>query len=91
MDEPYCREPAAYGSGERPQSGGDMPGPPSQQSERGLDWLNFFMADIQTGFGSFLSFYLADLGWSKRDVGFALTVGGISGVICQVPGRPLYY
>ena len=28
------------------------------------------------GFGSFLAFYLADMGWSKQDVGVALTVGG---------------
>lgn len=66
-----------------------MPGPPSRQSERGLDWLNFFMADVQTGFGSFLSFYLAGLGWSQQNVGFALTVGGLSGVLCQIPGGAL--
>jgi hypothetical protein len=37
----------------------------SDQSRRGLDWTNFFMADVQVGFGSFLAFYLADQGWSK--------------------------
>lgn len=47
------------------------------------------MADIQTGFGSFLAFYLADRGWSQADVGFALTVGGLCGVACQVPGGAL--
>jgi predicted MFS family arabinose efflux permease len=88
MDEHGSRGPAARGPGESAHSGGG-PGPPSQQSERGLDWLNFFMADIQTGFGSFLSFYLASQGWSKEDVGFALTVGGISGVACQMPGGAL--
>ncbi len=34
----------------------------SNQSRRGLDWVNFFVADIQTGFGAFVAFYLADLG-----------------------------
>src|SRR5499427_5549046 len=43
----------------------------SDQSRRGLDWTNFFMADVQIGFGSFLAFYLADLGWSKQNVGLA--------------------
>ena len=62
---------------------------PSRQSERGLDWLNFFMADVQTGFGSFVSFYLADHGWSMEHVGFALTAGGLSGVAAQLPGRAL--
>ena len=33
----------------------------SQQSRRGLDWLNFFLADVQTGFGAFVAFYLAIL------------------------------
>jgi predicted MFS family arabinose efflux permease len=89
MNEPHCREPSACTSGGRPKNGGDGPAPPSQQSERGLDWLNFFMADVQTGFGAFLSFYLADQGWSKQDVGFALTVGGLSGIACQIPGGAL--
>ena len=42
--------------------------PVSRQSRRGLDWMNFFLADVQTGFGSFVAFYLADLGWSKAQV-----------------------
>src|SRR6266849_6129597 len=46
----------------------------SDQSRRGLDWTNFFMADVQMGFGSFLAFYLAaDVGWSMQDIGLALT------------------
>ena len=32
----------------------------SRQSQRGLDWMNFFLADVQTGFGAFVAFYLAD-------------------------------
>jgi MFS family permease len=47
------------------------------------------MADVQIGFGSFLAFYLADLGWSKQDVGFALTVGGLAGVLFLIPGGAL--
>jgi MFS family permease len=41
------------------------------------------------GFGSFLAFYLADIGWSKQDVGLALTVGGLSGLLTQIPGGAL--
>jgi hypothetical protein len=44
----------------------------SQQSRRGLDWLNFFLADVQTGFGAFVAFYLAELGWPKAQVGLTL-------------------
>jgi MFS family permease len=61
----------------------------SQQSRQGLDWMNFFLADVQTAFGAFVAFYLADLGWSKGQVGLALTVGTLSGVISQIPGGAL--
>src|SRR5262245_35151038 len=61
----------------------------SDQSRRGLDWTNFFMADVLVGFGSFLAFYLADLGWSKQQVGLVLTVGGLAGVAALIPGGAL--
>jgi MFS family permease len=63
--------------------------PASAQSRYGLDWMNFFIADVQTGFGTFVAFYLAHLGWSVRDVGVALTVDGLAGVLCQIPGGAL--
>ena len=56
------------------------------RSRRGLDWTNFFLGDVQMSFGAFLAFYLASFGWSKEDVGFALTVGGLAGVAAQIPG-----
>lgn len=40
---------------------------------------------MQVGFGSFLAFYLAENGWSKQDVGLALTVGSISALLSQLP------
>jgi predicted MFS family arabinose efflux permease len=61
----------------------------SDASRRGLDLTNFFMADVQVGFGTFLAFYLANLDWSKQDVGFALTVGALAGVAAQIPGGAL--
>jgi MFS family permease len=61
----------------------------SDRSRRGLDWTNFFLADVQMSFGSFLAFYLADLGWSKQNVGLALTVGGLAAVAAQIPGGAL--
>lgn len=41
------------------------------------------------GFGAFLAFYLAELGWSKQDVGLVLAAGGLAGVVAQVPGGAL--
>jgi MFS family permease len=61
-------------------------GPISKQSRHGLDWLNFFLADIQTGFGAFVAFYLADLGWDKGQVGLALSAGTVAGLIAHLPG-----
>lgn len=58
----------------------------SKESRRGLDWLNFFLADIQTGFGAFVAFYLAGLGWDKSQVGLALSAGTVAGLIAQLPG-----
>ena len=61
----------------------------SDQSRRGLDWTNFFLADVQVSFGAFLAFYLANLGWSKQDVGLVMAVGGLVGVAAQIPGGAL--
>lgn len=58
----------------------------SRQSRQGLDWMNFFLADVQTAFGAFVAFYLADLGWSKGQVGMALSIGTLAAVISQIPG-----
>ena len=44
-------------------------GSTSRQSRHGLDWMNFFLADVQTPFGTFVAVYLADLDWSKGPVG----------------------
>ena len=41
------------------------------------------------GFGSFLSFYLATLGWSKEDVGLALSVGSLAAILSLVPAGAL--
>ena len=61
----------------------------SKESRQGLDWLNFFLADIQTGFGAFVAFYLADLGWDKGEVGLALSAGTVAGLIAHLPGGAL--
>ncbi len=63
--------------------------PPSTRTLRGLDWLNFFLADVQTGVGPFLAIYLASYGWNEQRVGIALTVGGIAGILLQTPAGAL--
>jgi MFS family permease len=56
---------------------------------RGLDWLNFLLADVQSGVGPFLAIYLAAYGWNEERVGLALTIGGIAGIASQTPAGGL--
>jgi MFS family permease len=62
---------------------------PSRRTLRGLDGLNFFLADVQTGVGPFLAIYLAGYRWNEERVGLALTVGGIAGILAQTPAGAL--
>lgn len=56
-----------------------------QRSLRSLEWLNFFLADVQTGRGPFLAAYLASSGWNPGRVGYAPTFGGLVAVAMQTP------
>ncbi|WP_028229380.1 MFS transporter [Paraburkholderia ferrariae] len=58
----------------------------STRSLRALDWLNFFVANVQTGFGPFIASYLASHKWTQGEIGLALSVGTISAMVSQVPG-----
>jgi len=62
------------------------PPAPSQASLRALDWFVFFLADVQTGFGAFVSVYLTAEKWTQTDIGLVLTVGAIVGLLGQIPG-----
>ncbi|MGJ4965135.1 MFS transporter [Bradyrhizobium oligotrophicum] len=88
------REPEPDGAAEagaRPDAGQDH-GPtiarpaPSRQSLRGLDWFIFFLADVQTGFGPFIAVYLTTQKWTQAQIGLVLSIGGIVGLIGQMPG-----
>jgi hypothetical protein len=67
-------------------AGAPDPGKPPRTGQRGLDWFNFFVADIQTGFGPFLSVYLTTQKWTQIDIGLVLSIGSIVGLLAQVPG-----
>jgi MFS family permease len=62
------------------------PAGPSRQSLRGLDWFIFFLADVQTGFGPFVAVYLTTQKWTQVEIGLVLSIGGIVGLIGQMPG-----
>ena len=68
----------------RPPPGGKPK--PSRESQRGLDWFIFFLADVQTGFGPFIAVYLTTQKWTQVEIGFVLSIGGIIGLLGQMPG-----
>ncbi len=57
----------------------------SRRALRGLDWLFFFVADLQTGFGPFIAVYLTRNSWTQAELGLALGVGSASAMLTQVP------
>jgi len=59
---------------------------PSRRSLRGLDWFIFFLADVQTGFGPFIAVYLTTQKWTQAEIGLVLSIGGVVGLIGQMPG-----
>src|SRR5258707_2364441 len=60
--------------------------PPSLTSRRALDWFVLFLADVQTGFGAFVSVYLTTEKWTQTDIGLVLTAGAVVGLVGQIPG-----
>jgi len=68
---------------------GEPPLAPSPRSLRGLDWFIFFVADVQTGFGPFVSVYLTTQKWTQVDIGLVLSAAGFVSLIGQMPGGAL--
>ena len=64
-------------------------GAPSRQSLLALSSLNFFLSGMQAAFGPIAAAYLAAQGWTAKDIGFALSIGGIASLVSQVPGGEL--
>lgn len=62
----------------------------SSQALRGLDALNFFLADVRDGLGPYLAIYLIavrgpDQGWNEATTGLVMTIAGILGLVAQTP------
>lgn len=67
---------------------------PSGRSLRGLDGLNFFLADVRDGLGPYLAIYLLAVrgpshGWDEATIGSVITVAGIVGLLSQTPAGAL--
>jgi predicted MFS family arabinose efflux permease len=73
----------------REPEGHEPPLMPSRSSLRGLDWFIFFVADVQTGFGPFVSVYLTTERWTQFDIGLVLSAAGFVSLLGQMPGGAL--
>ncbi len=65
-----------------------MPPPPprpSTRSQHALDWLNFFIADVETAFGPFVAVYLSVNGWAQGTIGTVITVNSAIALASQTP------
>jgi MFS family permease len=80
-------EPAQPPADEQPEAAGPLA--PSPRSLRGLDWFIFFVADVQTGFGPFVSVFLTTQKWTQIDIGFVLSAAGFASLLGQMPGGAL--
>lgn len=64
--------------------------PPSSQSLRALDYLNFFLADVRGGVGPYMAIYLlSTLHWNPKQIGVVLSIMGIATLIAQTPSGAL--
>lgn len=62
---------------------------PHSSSLHALDWLNFFLAALLTGFGPFIAVHLTDRGWDPAHIGFVLSASSLAGLVTQMPGGEL--
>jgi MFS family permease len=59
---------------------------PSQRSLRGLDGLNFLLADVRDGLGPFLAVFLkAEQHWPPGAIGIAMAASSIAAAFWQIP------
>ncbi|MDU0810878.1 MAG: MFS transporter [Burkholderia sp.] len=63
--------------------------PVSKRSLEALDWLNFFIANFQTGLTPFVTSYLSTYKWTQSEIGIVLSISTISAMLIQVPGSAI--
>lgn len=68
--------------------------PPHLRQRRGLDAINFFLADVRDGLGPYLAIYLVAVrgpehGWNEATAGLVMTIAGIAGLVATTPAGAL--
>ena len=73
-----------------PSQHSSQPEHPSQRSLRGLDGLNFLMADVRDGLGPYLSIFLkGGQHWQPGEIGIAMAASNVSAALFQIPAGAL--
>lgn len=72
-----------------PDPGMTPPGAGERRAGFGLDLLNLWVANIQTGFGPFVAVYLTSRGWTQTAIGLALSLGTLTAMASQLPAGAL--
>jgi len=65
------------------------PAVPDPRSMRGLDIVSLSIAGVQTGWGPFIAAFLTIHKWTQADIGVALSVGTLTGIVSQLPAGML--
>jgi MFS family permease len=69
---------------------GDATAATALRAPGGFNVVNFCLADVAGGLGPFLPTWLAvALHWSPERIGWAMTFGGVTGLICNLPAGAL--
>ncbi len=63
--------------------------PPSRESSRALDIVNFLLADVRDGLGPYLAIYLSVRRFDPAAIGIAMSAMGIATVAAQTPAGAL--
>ena len=59
---------------------------PSPRSLRGLDGLNFLLADVRDGLGPYLAVFLkGEQHWQPGAIGIAMAASSVAAALCQIP------
>ncbi len=62
---------------------------PDPRSMRGLDIVSLSIAGVQTGWGPFIAAFLTIHKWTQSEIGLALSVGTLTGIVSQLPAGVL--
>ncbi|WP_338664118.1 MFS transporter [Pararoseomonas sp. SCSIO 73927] len=67
---------------------------PPARVTRGLDALNFLLADVRDGLGPYLAIYLLavrgpEQGWNEATIGLVISIAAIAGLVAQTPAGAL--